>query len=49
MVLPKSSSISDLNAEELRSALGLDEVALMTDDGDTGLGFEHDLLSVGGT
>jgi superfamily II DNA or RNA helicase len=47
MVLPKSSSISDLDAEQLRSALGLNEVALLTDDGDTGLAVEHNLVSGG--
>ena len=32
MVLPKSSSIGDLNAEELRHALGIDSDALLADD-----------------
>ncbi len=32
MVLPKSSSIGDLDAEELRHALGIDTGALLTDD-----------------
>ncbi len=32
MVLPKSSSIGDLDAEQLRHALGIDTGALLTDD-----------------
>ncbi len=35
MVLPKSSSIGDLNAEQLRHALGINPDALLADDGDT--------------
>ena len=34
MVLPKSSSLGDLNAEQLRTALGIDEGALLTADPD---------------
>ena len=34
MVLPKSSSLGDLNAEQLRSALGLDQEALLAADPD---------------
>jgi hypothetical protein len=31
-VLPKSSSLSDLDAEQLRAALGLDTRTLLTED-----------------
>ena len=34
MVLPKSSSLGDLDAEQLRTALGIDEGALLTADPD---------------
>ena len=34
MVLPKSSSLGDLDAEQLRSALGLDQDALLAADPD---------------
>ena len=34
MVLPKSSSLGDLDAEQLRSALGLDQEALLAADPD---------------
>ena len=32
MVLPKSSSIEDLDAEQLRTALGIDEAAMLSVD-----------------
>ena len=34
LVLPKSSSIGDLDADQLQSALGIDPALLLTDDGD---------------
>ena len=34
MVLPKSSSLGDLDAEQLRTALGIDESSLLTADPD---------------
>jgi len=34
MVLPKSSSVGDLDSEQLRAVLGIDETALLVDDGD---------------
>ena len=34
MVLPKSSSLGDLDAEQLRTALGIDEGTLLTADPD---------------
>ncbi len=38
MVLPKSSSVGDLNSEQLRVALGIDtDFLLMDDNGETGL------------
>jgi hypothetical protein len=35
LVLPKSSSIGDLDADQLQSALGIDPEHLLTDDGDS--------------
>jgi SNF2 family DNA or RNA helicase len=32
MVLPKSSSLADLGADQLRTALGLDTAGLLTED-----------------
>ncbi|MDZ7673519.1 MAG: DEAD/DEAH box helicase [Acidimicrobiales bacterium] len=34
LVLPKSSSIGDLDAEQLQQALGIDQAQLLTDEGD---------------
>ena len=34
MVLPKSSSVGDLDSDQLRKALGIDEALLLTDDDD---------------
>ena len=51
MVLPKSSSIGDLNAEELRHALGIDSDALLADDSegiDSGAPEPASLALVGG-